>query len=69
MPVEDGAFFRKGDPFNQGVFYTWTEEDFNLATEKAIVKAGQNNAEGQKLSVNMTYEHTASAILSSIFGG
>lgn len=32
-------------------------------------KVGQNNSEGQKLSVNMTYEHTASAILSSIFGG
>lgn len=31
-------------------------------------KVGQNNSEGQKLSVNMTYEHTASAILSSIFG-
>jgi hypothetical protein len=32
------------------------------------IKVGQNNSEGQKLSVNMTYEHTASAILSSIFG-
>ena len=68
MTVEDGAFFKNGDPFNQGIFYTWTEEDFNLATERAIMKAGQNNTEGQKLSVNMTYEHTASAILASIFG-
>lgn len=33
-----------------------------------LIKVGQNNPEGQKLSVNMTYEHTASAILASIFG-
>ena len=67
IDVEDGVFFKKGDIFNQGVFYTWSDEDFLNATEKACSKVGILNTEGQKLRSEMSYKNTVDSILSSIF--
>jgi hypothetical protein len=67
MPVADGVFFSKGNPFNQGEFYTWTEEQAIWAMEEAEEKVGQINTEGTKLGDTMTYSKTVDSILSLIF--
>jgi len=67
MPSADGVFFQKGNPFNQGTFYTWTEEEAIWAMEEAEQKAGQINTEGVKLGDKMTYSNTVDSILSLIF--
>ena len=67
MPVADGVFFNEGSPFNQGTFYTWTEEEAIAAMEKAEAKVGQLNTEGVKMGDTMTYSKTVKDILSHIF--
>ena len=69
MPVSDGMFFNEQQPFNQGTFYTWTEEEAVWAMEEAEEKVGQINTEGVKLGDNMTYSKTVDSILSLIFKG
>ena len=66
MPVEDGVFFSKNSPFNQGTFYTWTEEEAIKAMEKAESKVGKVNTEGQKLRDKFTYSKTVDSILKCI---
>jgi hypothetical protein len=63
---EDHKFFKKGINFNQGEFYTWTEDQAIAAMEKAESKAGQLNTEGQKLAEKMTYSNTVDGIFSHI---
>ena len=67
MPIADGVFFSEGSPFNQGTFYTWTEDEAVAAMEKAESKAGQLNTEGVKMGATMTYSQTVKDILSHIF--
>ena len=69
MAVVDGVFFNKDSPFNQGTFYTWTEDEAIAAMEKAEAKAGQLNTAGVELGANMTYSKTVEKILSYIFKG
>jgi hypothetical protein len=69
MPCADGVFFSEAQPFNQGNFYTWTEEEAIQAMEKAEEKVGQINTEGVKLGDKMTYSKTVDSILSLIFKG
>ena len=69
MPVVDGVFFNKDSPFNQGTFYTWTEDEAIAAMEKAEAKAGQLNTAGVELGTSMTYSKTVEKILSYIFKG
>lgn len=66
MPCEDGLFFTKDSPFNNGVFYTWEEEQVVSAMEKAESKVGQLNTEGVKLGDNMTYKKTTESLLSLV---
>lgn len=66
IDCEDGKFFQKGSPFNQGTFYTWNEDSFVEAMERAEKKVGQTNTEGQKLADKFTYSKTVDAILSHI---
>jgi hypothetical protein len=68
MPVYDGVFFNQGTPFNNGTFYTWSEEEFIAAMEKAETKVGEINVEGQKLGEELTYSETVDDILATIFG-
>jgi len=67
MPCEDGIFFTNQKDFNNGVFYTWTEDQAIAAMEKAESKAGQINTEGVKMGDTMTYKKTTEAILSLVF--
>ena len=67
MPIVDGVFFSEGSPFNQGTFYTWTQDEAVAAMEKAETKVGQLNTEGVKLGDTMTYSKTVENILSHIF--
>lgn len=67
MPAVDGVFFNEGSPFNQGTFYTWTEDEAIAAMEKAETKVGQLNTEGVTMGDTMTYSQTVKDILSHIF--
>ena len=63
---EDKKFFIKGSSFNQGTFYSVTEDEMISAMEEAEKKVGQTNTEGQKLADNFTYSKTVDSILSLI---
>ena len=67
MPAEDGVFFQKDAPFNQGTFYTWSEDEVIEAMRKAESKVGQINTEGVKMGDTMTYSKTVDAILDCIY--
>jgi hypothetical protein len=69
MPVFDGVFFEKNRPFNQGTFYTWTEEEAVTAMEKAEAKVGQLNTVGVEMGDTMTYSKMVEDILAYIFKG
>ena len=69
MPAEDGVFFKKDSPFNQGTFYTWSEDQALEAMEKAESKVGQINTEGVKMGDSMTYSKTVDSILDCIYSG
>ena len=61
---EDGIFFKKGNPFNQGNIYTFDEEAFINGCEEAIekYKASPVNTEGVKLQEQFPYSATADQI-------
>lgn len=63
---EDGKFFIKGSSFNQGTFYSITEDEIISSMEEAEKKVGQVNTEGQKLADKFTYSNTVDKILSHI---
>ena len=66
FPCYDNKFFVQGSSFNQGTFYSWTEDECISAMEKAEQKVGQVNTEGQKLADKFTYSKTVDGILSLI---
>lgn len=68
IEAHDAVFFKKGGPFNQGVFFDWSEDDFNSAMDLAETKVGQINTAGVKLSQQFTYKNMVSEILSGIAG-
>lgn len=65
-PAIDNIFFKKGEPFNQGSWFTWSEDDFLAGMEKAIkrVEANKLNIEGLKLQEQFTKEKLVDSILS-----
>ena len=65
--VADGVFFNKGSPFNQGTFYTWTQDEAIDAMEKAEAKVGHLNTAGVEMGAAMTYSQTVKTILSHVF--
>lgn len=65
-PIYDNVFFKQGEPFNQGNFFTWTEEDVLAAFEKAESLAKTPNLEGKELGKIFTYEKTVESILEKI---
>jgi hypothetical protein len=64
---EDGMFFKKGGPFNQGTFLTFDDDEFVSALETAESKMGQYNSCGALLSQTFTYKKSLEEILSKIF--
>ena len=66
IPSEDGMFFRKGSPFNQGEFFSWEEEDFINGCYDAIKRVkdtGRVNSKGIELQEQFTYSKTLDKIL------
>ena len=61
---EDGIFFKKGNPFNQGQIYDFDEESFLDGCEKAVekYKASTVNTEGLKLQEEFPYSNTVDQI-------
>jgi hypothetical protein len=64
--VEDGVFFKNNDPFNQGTFLTFDENELISAMEKAESKVGHINTCGTLLGQTFTYKKSLEQILSKI---
>ena len=62
----DEIFFKKGQPFNQGSIYNFTEEDFNTAIDKSLDKISTPNTNGEELISKFNYKNTVNQILNSI---
>ena len=67
-PAEDGTFFKKGTPFNQGDIFTFSEGEFIEGCDEAIKKVRKNkiNEEGLKLQDEFTYTKTVDELLKLI---
>lgn len=67
-PCYDNRFFRQGDQWNQGNFYSFSEEDFLNSCDLAIKRVEENrvNIEGLKLQTEFTYEKTTKSILNCL---
>lgn len=68
IDAEDGLFFNKNSPFNQGQIFDFDEDDFLSACDKAIKKVETNatNKEGLLLQEKFTYQNTFNKILDLI---
>ena len=65
--VYDGTFFNKGDEFNQGKIYTFSDEDFYQSIEEAINRVKKSrNENGKLIKDKFTYKKTLNNILKSI---
>lgn len=67
IPCYDGIFFHEGQPFNQGNFYDWEEDDAIAAMEQAEQRYLTNpvNIAGQELK-KWSYEDTIKEIAENI---
>ena len=68
IPAEDGVFFKKDSPFNQGNIFDFNEDEFISACEEAVKRYKSNpiNEEGVKLKEEFTYSKTLDQILSHL---
>ena len=67
QPIYDGTFFNKGDEFNQGDMYTFSDSDFYQAVDTAIDKAKiSKNENGKALQEKFTYKKTLNNILKDV---
>jgi len=66
--VYDGVFFHPNQPFNQGSYFTWNENDFLTACEIAEEKFKKNpiNEAGLNLQTEFTWEKTTDQILAKL---
>jgi hypothetical protein len=64
----DGMFFHQGQPFNQGNFFIFKDEDFIEAMEKAEQRylANPVNEAGKKLVEKFNWKNTVDTIISNI---
>lgn len=63
---EDGLFFQKNTPFNQGTFFSFSEDKFISYMETAETKVGQINSLGTLLGQTFTYKRATEEILTLI---
>ena len=68
IEVYDGVFFKKGQPFNQGLIYDFNEDDFISGCEEAIKRHQKSrvNKEGLKIQEAFTVENTINQLLEII---
>jgi glycosyltransferase involved in cell wall biosynthesis len=64
--AEDGVFFNKNSPINQGEINTITEEEILKSFTKAEEVSKEYNIEGAKLKDEFTYSKTVDSILKII---
>jgi hypothetical protein len=64
--AEDGIFFKKGSPFNQGQIYTFDTEVVSQAMDSAVSKAKSPNPEGEALRESFSYSRTLDGLLDLI---
>ena len=57
-PCYDGAFFHPNQPFNQGNFFTWSEEDFLNGCQKAIEKVRESRINTKGLEIQQKYKYS-----------
>jgi len=65
-PVYDGIFFHPNQPFNQGNYFKFDDDNIVAAFEKAEKVAHNVNVEGLKLKEKFTYKHTVDKLLEVI---
>lgn len=63
---EDGVFFKKGSPFNQGNIYTFDEDELVEKMEIAENKCKTQNKLGLEMQKTFTYSNTLKQILDII---
>ncbi len=70
FPAEDGMFFHKGAPYNQGNFFDFDADEFVAACEAAIqrVEANRLNEAGVRLQTEFSYSRTADEVLKIVKG-
>lgn len=68
IPAYDGVFFNQGQPYNQGNFFEFDEEDFLAGFHKLVEKIRANpvNTEGLKLQQQFTWKKTVDSILKQL---
>ena len=64
----DGVFFHSNQPFNQGNFYTFNEDDYLLALDEVVERYNKNpiNEVGNKVKDDYNYSQAADKILNEI---
>lgn len=64
----DMAFFRKGNPYNQGNIYSFDSDEFIAGCEKAIARYEKNpiNEAGLEIPKKFTWKNTIDTILENI---
>lgn len=65
-PCYDGLFFKEGNEFNQGCIYSFSDKDFDKATDKAISKISSSNKSGLKLAEKFSYKNTLESLIKII---
>tara|TARA_R110001592_G_scaffold24785_2_gene95076 strand:- start:828 stop:1883 length:1056 start_codon:yes stop_codon:yes gene_type:complete len=63
QPIYDKMFFHEGAEFNQGRMYTFNDDEFISAMEKAESLCKKDNTEGKKLKEKFLYSNTLEKIL------
>ena len=63
--IYDGAFFQKGQEFNQGEKYCFEEDSLIEKFEEAEKRAKTKNTNGQKLREKFTYAKMADSLINS----
>jgi hypothetical protein len=65
-PCYDGLFFKEGSEFNQGSIYSFSDEDFNKATDIAMGKISSKNKSGLELVEKFSYKNTLQSLIKII---
>lgn len=64
-PCYDNMFFKQGNPFNQGNFFDWKDEDFYEGMDKVLKRFEKEpyNKKGAELKQKFTYQNMTNKIL------
>ena len=68
LDADDGFFFKKGQPFNQGTWFDFDEDSLIEAMRVAVERfeANNNNEVGERLKDEFTYQRTVDTIIKNI---